>query len=257
MTRIAVIGLGEAGSVYATAWVRAGHAVVGFDPAVSEGIEGIRFASSAAEACQSADAVFTLTGARFAPGIAAECLPVLDETAIYVDMTSSAPEAMREAAALREAPIFVDAAILGPVIAMGEKTPLIVSGARSARAAELFVSLGASVADAAGQPGDATARKLVRSVAGKGIAAVVCEAMEAARAAGIEDWMREQLAELLPGEGFAVIDRYESGTRKHAGRRGQEMHATTDFLTRLGVHADMSAAAARVHDRFAEKGAAS
>lgn len=250
MSTIAVIGLGEAGAVYASALHGLGHKLVGYDPVRTEPLEGVEFTHSGAEAAGQADAVLVFTGAAAAPAVARECLPALRADALYIDMTSSAPGVMAELAGDNEA--FVDAAILGPVIALREKTPLIVSGPRSAGAAELLRELGAKVTDVGGAAGEATARKLVRSVAGKGLAAVVCEAMEAARAAGIEDWMRDELAVLLPGDGYAVIDRYESGTRKHAVRRGHEMDEVVDFLAELDVPSDMSAAAARVHHRYAE-----
>jgi 3-hydroxyisobutyrate dehydrogenase-like beta-hydroxyacid dehydrogenase len=45
-----------------------------------------------------------------------------------------------------------------------------------------------------GPPGAAAARKLVRSVFYKGLAAAVTEALRAARAAGCEPWLRDNIA---------------------------------------------------------------
>lgn len=257
MSRVAVIGLGEAGRIYAAALHEAGHQVIGFDPVRTEPLTGVSLADSAAEAAGEAEVVLVFTGALASPPVARECLPALRPGALYVDLTSSAPETMAELAELAPADSFVDAAILGPVIAQRAQTPLIVSGARSAEAAELLSGLGAKVTDVAGRPGSATSHKLVRSVAGKGLAAVVCETMAAARAAGIDEWMRDQLAALLPGDGYAVIDRYESGTRKHAMRRAHEMDEVVAYLTNLGVDCEMSQATAQLHHRYADEEVAS
>lgn len=256
MSRIAVIGLGEAGAIYAEALGRAGHDVVGFDPVTTPTLDGVTLAGSGAEAVASADVVLVLTSAAASPVVFDECLPALREGTLYVDMTSAAPHDMAALGDRAPEGAFVDAAILGAVIALRAATPLIVSGTRSAEAAALLAGVGAPVTDVGGRPGDATARKLVRSVAGKGFAAVVCEAMDAARVAGFGDWMRDQLAALLPGDGHAVVDRYESGTRKHAVRRAKELDEVGAYLGTLGVPSDMADAAGRVHRRYAEEVAA-
>lgn len=253
MSRVAVLGLGEAGAIYAAGLLTAGHEVVGFDPAHPCPPPGVESAASAAEAAQQADFVLVLTGAAAAPVVAGECLPVLKPNAIYIDLTSSAPGVMAELAAGAADGAFVDAAILGPVVFGRERTPVIVSGPRSAAAGELLAGLGAKVTDVAGRPGDATARKLIRSVAGKGLAAVVCEAMTAARAAGIADWMRDELAALLPGDGYALIERYETGSRKHAVRRAHEMDDVVAYLGELEVPSDLSRASATLLHRYADE----
>ena len=81
--------------------------------------------------------------------------------------------------------------------------------------------------------------------------------MTAARAAGIDDWLRDQLAALLPGDGYAVIDRYESGTRKHAARRAHEMDEVVAYLSGLDVDCVLSQATAKLHHRYADEEAAS
>ena len=172
---------------------------------------------------------------------------------VYVDMTSSAPGDEHAIAAHTSDAAFADVAILGPVIAQRAGTPLMVSGEGSAAAAQLLAGIGAPVTDIGGEPGDAVAHKLVRSVLAKGFAAVVCEAVEAGEAAGFGDWIRQEAAKLLPG-GTATVDRYLAGTRKHAARRGQEMVESAAFLASLGVPNEMAAAAARTHQRFAEAG---
>ena len=251
MTSCAVIGLGEAGAVYASALVRAGHTVAGFDPVAPSAPDGVRRASSAADACRGADIVLVLTGAAAARAVAAECLPVMGEGSCYADLTSSSPATMRELGRQPSAARFADVAILGPVSALGIQTPLMASGPGADDVAELLPPLGAPVEVVEGEPGAAMAHKLLRSVLMKGFASVVVEAVEAGRAAGLEEWIRGQIARQLAGDGQAVIDRFLVGTAKHALRRSREMQDTAAYLAELGVFAEMTNASATALDRMA------
>jgi 3-hydroxyisobutyrate dehydrogenase len=251
MTACTVIGLGEAGATYAAALTAAGHKVTGFDPVAPNTPAGVARAATAAEACEGADIVFVMTGAAAARSVAQECLPVLPAGGCYADFTSSSPAVMRELGHLPSKADFADVAILGPVAALGEKTPLMVSGPGAQAVADLLRPLGVEVEIAEGEPGAAMAHKLLRSVLMKGLAAVVVEAVTAGQAAGLEDWIRGQIARQLAGDGQAVIDRFLTGTAKHALRRSKEMQDTANYLTELGVPAEMTAASAAAHARLA------
>ncbi|MFJ6079323.1 DUF1932 domain-containing protein [Pseudarthrobacter sp. NPDC092419] len=251
MTACTVIGLGEAGATYAAALTAAGHKVTGFDPVAPTTPAGVTRAATAAEACGGADLVLVMTGAAAARSVAQECLPVLSAGSCYADFTSSSPEVMRELGQLPSKADFADVAILGPVAALGEKTPLMVSGPGAQAVADLLRPLGVEVEIAEGEPGAAMAHKLLRSVLMKGLAAVVVEAVTAGKAAGLEDWIRGQIAKQLAGDGQAVIDRFLTGTAKHALRRSKEMQETANYLSELGVPVEMTAASAAVHARLA------
>ncbi|MFJ4172135.1 DUF1932 domain-containing protein [Paenarthrobacter sp. NPDC089714] len=252
MTVCTVIGLGEAGATYAAALVAAGHHVKGFDPVAPSTPAGVVRASTAAEACAGADIVLVLTGAAAAPFVAEECLPVLAEGSCYADFTSSAPQVMQELGRIPSGALFADVAILGPVPTEGARTPLMVSGPGSAAVAALLAPLGADVEIADGEPGAAMAHKLLRSVLMKGLASVVVEAVTAGRAAGLEEWIRGQIARQLAGDGQAVIDRFLVGTAKHAQRRSKEMQDTAGYLADdLKVPAEMTTAAAAALVRMA------
>jgi 3-hydroxyisobutyrate dehydrogenase len=252
MTACTVIGLGEAGATYAAALTAAGHKVTGFDPVAPTTPAGVTRATTAAEACQGADVVLVMTGAAAARSVAQECLPVLSTGSCYADFTSSSPEAMRELGELPSKADFADVAILGPVSALGEKTPLMVSGPGAQAIADLLRPLNVNVEIAEGEPGAAMAHKLLRSVLMKGLAAVVVEAVTAGKAAGLEDWIRGQIANQLAGDGEAVIDRFLTGTAKHALRRSKEMQDTANYLSELGVPAEMTTASAAAHARLAQ-----
>jgi 3-hydroxyisobutyrate dehydrogenase-like beta-hydroxyacid dehydrogenase len=253
MTACTVIGLGEAGATYAAALVDAGHSVTGFDPVAPSTPRGVTRAATAAAACAGADIVLVFTGAAAARSVAQECLPVLSAGSCYADFTSSSPHVMQELGQLPGTALFADVAILGPVPTQGVKTPLMVSGPGSRAVVELLSPLGADVEIADGEPGAAMAHKLLRSVLMKGMASIVVEAVAAGRAAGLEDWIRAQIARQLAGDGQAVIDRFLTGTAKHAVRRSKEMQDTASYLSDLGVPAEMTAASAAALTRMAQE----
>jgi len=64
------------------------------------------------------------------------------------------------------------------------------------------------------------------------MAASIVEALEAARAAGDEPWLREHIAAELAAADAATVDRIVDGTRRHAVRRTAEMAAATEMLNR-------------------------
>jgi 3-hydroxyisobutyrate dehydrogenase-like beta-hydroxyacid dehydrogenase len=99
-----------------------------------------------------------------------------------------------------------------------------------------------------GPPGAAATRKLLRSVAWKGVAAVVNEALEAARAAGVEPWMRDELEALFAD---VDLDRFEQGSRKHAVRRAHELRDVSELLRELGVEPRLAEAARAQLEAFA------
>lgn len=254
----AIIGLGEAGSRYASALVAAGHQVTAFDPRDVEAPAGVNVASSETEAVAQADLVLVLTSAAVARKIAETCAPALKTGAIYADLTSSAPADEESLATEVEkfGAKFADVAILGPVTVAGAATPLLISGSGAADAAPAFRELGARVDTLDAPAGAAMSHKLLRSVFMKGLASLVVEAVSAGRAADAEDWIRNEIATQLAGNGQAVIDRFLTGTILHAERRAFEMEGARDYLSSMGVSAEMTTATIASLQRHAQEKAA-
>jgi 3-hydroxyisobutyrate dehydrogenase-like beta-hydroxyacid dehydrogenase len=134
---------------------------------------------------------------------------------------------------------------MAPVPGRGLRTPALVAGPGAEAFAAALGPLGMPVETAGLEPGDAARRKLLRSVAWKGVAAVAIEALAAARAAGCEDWMRAELVSLLEAADADALERMLSGSARHAGRRAHEMADVADYLRELGVEPRVSDAARR------------
>ncbi|PRY10832.1 DUF1932 domain-containing protein [Kineococcus rhizosphaerae] len=243
---VAVLGLGEAGSLYAQGFLAAGRPVVGFDPAGVPTPDGATRAADVAAAVADATLVLGLTGAAHGEDVFRTALPHLRPDAVYVEMNSAAPAFKRRLAAQAGATPFADVAVVGSVPEGGARTALVVSGTGARATAEQFRALGAEVEVLDAEAGAAAQRKLLRSVFMKGLGALVVEALAAGEAAGDLDWVREQVAAQLAG-GAAWMDRLATGTVKHAVRRSHESQAAAQMLRDLGVSPTMTLANADLH----------
>jgi 3-hydroxyisobutyrate dehydrogenase-like beta-hydroxyacid dehydrogenase len=235
---IAVLGLGEAGSAIAADLAAAGVVVRGFDPRVPAAGLGIIECDGDAEACRGADVILSLTTAHEAMGALRASLPVISPAAIYADLNTSSSvlkEALSALAAGAGIERFADVALMAPVPGQGLRTPMLVAGTAAADYAGLLGGLGATVEVLDGPPGAAADRKLVRSVFFKGLAAAVTESLRAARVAGCEDWIRDNIAAELTTASDATVDRLEQGSIQHARRRAEEMADAAGLLRELGI----------------------
>src|SRR5690606_40103075 len=111
---------------------------------------------------------------------------------VWADLNTGSPGLKRELAAAARAggARFADVAIMAPVPGRGLRTPMLVCGDGGADVRDLLGPLGADVEVMDAEAGTAAARKLLRSVFLKGLAASVVQARDAARAPRCEDWPR-------------------------------------------------------------------
>lgn len=246
--RVGILGLGEAGALYAAGFLENGWEVAGFDPADVPTPAGVERKPSAADAVTGCDLILGLTGAKAAVAVAREAAPHLRAATVYADMNAAAPELKRRIAALIAASpaVFADVSVIGSVPTHRHRTALVASGEGATVIADHFGALGAPVEDLGPEPGAASARKLLRSLFMKGLGAIIVEAVEAGRAAGDERWVREQIAaELRDGE--ATLERLYQGTYKHGDRRAREVSAAADLVAELGLDARLPRAVSQVH----------
>ncbi|MGW3614771.1 DUF1932 domain-containing protein [Micromonospora sp. NPDC005163] len=239
--RIAVLGLGEAGSEIARDLVRAGADVRGYDPRVTPA-DGVDPRADEADAVRDADLVLSVNSSHDAMDALLNALPAVPPGTIWADLNTASP-GIKAALAEAAGPIpVVDVALMAPVPGKGLRTPMLVSGDAADRYAAILSGFGAKVAIQPGTAGAAISRKLLRSVFYKGLAAAVVEALAAAEAAGCADWLRDNISTELAGFDQHTVDRLVDGTHQHARRRADEMTAATEQLEELGVTSRISAA---------------
>lgn len=236
--KIAILGLGEAGSHFANDLVKLGVEVVGYDPnPVRELDASIEVKKSNIEASEEADIIFSANLSSVSIEIAEELAEVLKPNQFFCEMNTSGPEKKKKIAEILKSSgvKMIDLAIMAPVPPKGIMTPLLASGENVDDFFEKIKPLNLDLKILKNsQIGDAATRKLLRSIVYKGIAAVVCEAMEAGEAFGMESYIRGQISSLIGGND-ELIDRFVEGSKTHAVRRMHEMEAVIEMLEAQGI----------------------
>jgi 3-hydroxyisobutyrate dehydrogenase-like beta-hydroxyacid dehydrogenase len=240
--RVAVLGLGEAGSIYAADLPSRGATVTGTDPRVPAAPPGVAKTPGIPEAVRGADLVLSLVGAEAAAAALTEASPAMAAGSIYADMNTSSPADKRRlaVAAARQDIAFVDVAILAPVPRARIDTPLLLSGAAAGRLAPLLDRLRIPATGVGDEPGAAAQLKLLRSVFMKGLAALVYESVEAAELVGAGEWVTGQISAEFGEGGREIVRHLIEGTEKHAVRREAEMRDVRGLLESLGAQHPMT-----------------
>lgn len=242
--KIAILGLGEAGSQLAIDLARAGDHVQGYDPAEVATPERVERIEEPADAVAGCELVLAVTPGAQARSLLSSVVDHLLDGALYADLSTAAPAVKEELADLSRMSevLFADVALMAPVPGRGVAAPALASGAGAARYAELINARGGGVEVVGERAGEATSRKLLRSILMKGLAAVIIESMEAAEASGRRDWFWGHLVDQLTSVDIGLIERLLFDTAPHAKRRVDEMLAAQEMLATLGVPTDMTAA---------------
>lgn len=227
--KVAVLGLGEAGSAYASAFAQAQWEVLGFDPGPVATPSGVVRVRHMLDAVVGADLVLGLTTAKYAVSAARDAVAHLAEGAVYVDINAGSPAMKLEVAEVIGSARCVDGALIGSVRQHHAQGQVLLSGPSAEEAARLLSQMGADARPIGTEIGAASRRKLLRSTFMKGLGALVSESMQAGESAGEVDWMRAQIADALTG-GEASLDRLNDGTALHASRRAQELKDTLALL---------------------------
>lgn len=242
--KIALLGLGEAGSRFANDLVELGVRVSGYDPNPKRALRpAIRLAKSNADAAQDADIILSVNLSAVAEQVAAEVLPVLQPGQLYAEMNTASPDTKRQVEAIiaPSGALAVDVAIMAPVPPKGIFTPFLISGPGAQAFTEKLLPLGLSISVLSEQVGEAATRKLLRSIVYKGVAAVIGEAVAAGQSFGLEAYIREQILSVIGGND-ALIDRFLEGSKTHAVRRSHELEAVVSMLTARNIEPVMSRA---------------
>ncbi|MEZ0538324.1 NAD(P)-dependent oxidoreductase [Fibrella arboris] len=244
LMKIAILGLGEAGSRFANDLVGLGVDVVGYDPACKRALSpAVKLASNNADAARNADIVLSVNVSAVAEQVAAEVWPVLQPGQVYAEMNTASPDTKRQVEAIisPSGALVVDVAIMAPVPPKGILTPFLVSGPGAILFAGQLQPLGLHISVLSEVVGEAATRKLLRSIVYKGIAAVVGEAVAAGRSFGLEPYIREQILSVVGGDD-TLIDRFLEGSRTHAIRRSHELEAVVAMLTARDIEPVMARA---------------
>jgi 3-hydroxyisobutyrate dehydrogenase-like beta-hydroxyacid dehydrogenase len=233
---LGILGLGEAGSAFASGLAVGAREVRGFDPADVGVVPGTIICATPAEAVADADVVLAFTHAAQALDAARSAVGQMRAGAFYADLATGDAGLKRTIADLAHGHRlrFVDGAIMNPVPLQGVATPVELAGDDPDELARLLTPAGMRVTVVSTEPGVAATRKLLRSILVKGLSALLIESLRAAEKTGQDEWFRGHLSEVLTGIDDAFIGRLVNGTVKHRVRRVHEMEAVVSMLRDLG-----------------------
>jgi 3-hydroxyisobutyrate dehydrogenase-like beta-hydroxyacid dehydrogenase len=247
---IGFIGFGEAGFAIAKGLHEAGVERIFFthlnrqDPrraalAAKRGREAGAVALDLAEMLATrSDYILSVVPPDASRAAAEEIAPFIGPGKVYIDLTSSSPEAMKAATRLIEAKgaIFVDGALMGPVPTAGHRILTFVSGARAEEAAATLNRYGMNLRSVGPEPGQASAIKLIVSIATKGFGGLLVETLLAAHHFRVEETVLKVLNDQFFGRGLEyVVDRFVGSDAVYAERRAVEMAASLSLLEQLGI----------------------
>jgi 3-hydroxyisobutyrate dehydrogenase-like beta-hydroxyacid dehydrogenase len=254
--RVAVLGLGEAGSLIAADLARAGDEVQGYDPAGVPTPQGVKRHARPDMAADQCELVLAVTPGSQARAALDGVLDVMEKQTIYADLSTGSPGLKLELAGVLagRGPRFVDVALMSPVPGHGLNTPAMASGSGAQQFADSMNARGGDVEVVGDRPGEAATRKLLRSVVMKGVAALLMESMEAAQLAGKRDWLWGHLVDELTTVDAVFLRRLLHETSPHAGRRLDEMKAAQELLAELGVPGHMTSGTIAHLERLIDEG---
>jgi 3-hydroxyisobutyrate dehydrogenase-like beta-hydroxyacid dehydrogenase len=259
MTDVALLGLGEVGTVLAQdiggVRVRAWDVAFG-DPAspASRNAQALEISvcADSVEAARGADLVISAVTAANALSAARSAAPGMTSGTWFLDLNSAAPGQKQAAAEVIEQAggRYVEAAVMSPIEPKRLSAPMLLGGPHAAGFATFAAPLGfTGLEHYADTVGPASATKLCRSVMIKGVEALLTESMLAARDWGVEERVLESLSNLLPSDDWESLAAYMiSRSLVHGTRRAEEMREAAATVAATGVEPLMSDAVARRQD---------
>ena len=267
ISRIALIGFGEVGSLFARELMGTGrHSVavydILFDTASGADMQD-RARTLNAVPCPTATAaakdalvVISAVTATSASDVAREAGAYLRPGQFFLDINSVSPDTKRgdETLIAKSGADYVEAAVMAPVAPYGIKVPMLLGGKRAAALADILNPSGFRMTAVAETVGQASAIKMCRSVFIKGIEALAVEGFLAARRYGVEDKVIASLDETFPSLDWEKQAGYLiSRVLEHGRRRAAEMRESAETVAAAGLEPLMTLATARRHDWLADR----
>lgn len=257
--KIAIVGFGEAGPVFAAAFLAAGvpkvsaYDILIDDPETAEhqrdktAALGVEPAGTIGDAVKDAEVILSTVTADQTVAAANAAAPHLGAGQTWFDLNSTSPKEKARAAALVEAngARFVEGAAMDTVPNFGAAVPILAAGEGAEALAAELNALGMAIEVAGPQLGAASSAKMLRSVLIKGFAALYAESMLAASKLGLQDTVVKSLYVSFPGLDWnEVVSYYLGRYAVHAKRQAAEMRASAETVEDLGVEPTMTRATA-------------
>ncbi|HUH87616.1 MAG TPA: DUF1932 domain-containing protein [Pusillimonas sp.] len=267
LTRIALIGFGEAGFLLGQGLVEAGVQVDVYDIKIHDPDQrpdlearaqqvGVMLHAGNQAAIENAQLVISAVTAGSAAQAAIDAGRCMRAGQYFLDINSVSPATKKRDCEAIEAAggFYVESAVMAPVPPYGLKVPMLLGGSRAQVLSESLNRLGLRTKAVSKQVGVASAIKMCRSVMIKGLEALTVECLSAARRYGAEDAVLASLDETLPSMGWTdQLPHYLiSRVAEHGRRRAAEMREVMETLQDVGVTPLMAQATAQSQDALVD-----
>lgn len=259
--RVTFLGYGEAARAFAQGWSATGMPdASAYDiktecaGTVRDGkradyrADGIRGCEDLREAISAGDVVLSMVTADQSHAAAEAAARSGIDNRLFLDCNSSAPQTKQASCDVVEAAggKYVDVAVMSPVHPALHRTRVLASGPHAEAAERVMKQLDMKVSVVEGPVGRASAIKLVRSIAVKGMEAVSAEMLAAGRKLDVTEEVLVSLDATYPEFGWAKRGAYALDRMMvHGKRRAAEMEEAAKMVAGLKLPAAMSEAAAR------------
>ena len=257
--KVAIIGYGEVGAIFARDLMVGGAEVSAFDIAPEAlALAGAAAAPSAHAAVDGAEAVFVCVTAGSVVAAMLGLEGALGRRPFVVDVNSVAPSTKQHDARIVEAAggRYVEAAVMASVPPKGLRTPMLLGGPHTGAFMALMAPFGMAMEAFSLEIGRASSVKMCRSVMIKGLEALTTECMLAARHYGVEADVLRTMGDTLPHEDWPGLARYViSRALIHGKRRAEEMREVARTVEDAGVEPLLSRAIAERQDWAWRQGA--
>jgi 3-hydroxyisobutyrate dehydrogenase-like beta-hydroxyacid dehydrogenase len=234
----------------AVVWAAAGRSVTTSKRAEIADLVGV---PDVAELARRSDVIISVCPPDAARDVAEQVAGALagrPDRPLYVDANAVSPATVREIGDLLGVERVVDGAIIGPPAWEPGHTVLWLAGAAAPVVARLFTGSPFTARVLDGDLGSASGLKACFAMQSKALPTIWLAMAEAARAYGVEDALRDEVAR-TGGDLVAALDGIEARAAGKAWRWVGEMEQAGDALAEAGVPDGFSRAAAEMYRRMA------
>ncbi|APZ33918.1 hypothetical protein BOH66_06340 [Microbacterium aurum] len=160
--------------------------------------------------------------------------PALANGALYADFSDVTPEIAQACAEVLPEGAYVDVGVCDPLPGSETLAKLTASGPRATDLVDAVGQYGLRLERVSDRVGDASARRLVRSILTTGIAAAIIDALWAGQMLGFQDWMYEEVLRIFGSLDPSTAKAMLSDTVRNVKRRQLEMMNVSEMLDDVG-----------------------
>jgi 3-hydroxyisobutyrate dehydrogenase-like beta-hydroxyacid dehydrogenase len=270
VTRVAIIGFGEVGPIFAHALTTCGIHVHAYDIKIHDQatraiieerarLSAAQVAHDLPSAVLGAQLIFSAVTASQAHEVANACAPIIESGQIFIDLNSVSPAVKQRNRQVLESggAHYIEAAVMAPVPPQGIRVPMLLGGHLAHQVSTTLNNLGMKTQAVALEVGLASAIKLCRSIMIKGMEALCVQSMLAAHSFNVDERVLASLAASFPGVGWdSGYEAYLIGrVVEHGKRRSEEMQEAALMLESIGMSGALAKAVADVQENLAKQAA--